>query len=143
MLTLTRWPLVAMLLTLAVASAACGSPEPAPATPPPTESSVAPPPAAATGLPQAADGTNLDACRDGACQVSVTGSAQTVVNGRPTKITVRDGRAQITMSDSSNNRISSGLRPGNTTTLVSSGHKLVIRLVAAQGDTGVLQFAAN
>lgn len=143
MRTLTRWPLVAILLTSAVISAACGSPEPA--TPPPAESSVAPSPLPpdAAALPQAADGTNLAACADGTCQVSVTGSAKTVVNGRATTITVRNGRAQVTMSDASNNRISSGLRPGGTTTMVSSGHKLVIRLVAAQGDTAVVQFSAS
>ncbi|GAA5147800.1 hypothetical protein GCM10023321_09200 [Pseudonocardia eucalypti] len=140
---MSKLPLAAVLLILTLASAACGSPEPAPAPPPPVESSAPSSAPAAAGLPPAADGTNLEACRDGACQVSVTGSAQTVVNGRPTKITVRDGRAQITMSDSSNNRISSGLRPGNTTTMVSSGHKLVIRLVAARGDTAVVQFSAN
>jgi hypothetical protein len=79
--------------------------EAAPTTAPPTTA----PPTTAAELPAAADGTDVRACKDGTCQILVTGAVDVPVRKRVLQLALEDGGLTVTMQSTSGGRTIAGL----------------------------------
>lgn len=91
---------------LAIPATPSAEPTPTSTAPPPTPT---PPPTTTAELPTAADGTDVGACKDGSCQILVTGAVDVPVRNRVLEIMLENGEVIVTPSMASGARIGSPL----------------------------------
>jgi hypothetical protein len=121
----------------AIAATPSAEPTPTSTTLSPTPT---PPPTTAAELPTAADGTDVAACKDGSCQILVTGAVDVPVRNRVLDLTLENGVVTVSTSTGSSSMVMTLTTVGGGISMESpNSPTIIITLDGIRPDAAVLR----
>lgn len=105
--------------------------------------SCTPEQAKSAALPPAADGTDGSACRDGACEIEVSGRTEVRVADTTLLVTVRGTAVNVGVNYGSGGAGSSSVGTGGSASFGDSGQTIKVTVPGIRGDTAVVRFATS